>query len=93
MHKTLKGVVVSTKMTGTAVVEVSWRTPHPVYGKLLKRSKKYKVDPNNMTMSVGDTVKIEEMRKVAKGKYFKVVEVLNVRKQQIREEAHKEETE
>lgn len=83
MHKTLRGVVTSTKLTGTVIVEVSWRTPHPVYGKLLKRSKKYKVDPNNMTVSVGDSVKMEEMRKVAKGKYFKIVKVLDVKKQPI----------
>lgn len=86
MHKTLRGVVISTKMTGTAIVEVSWRTPHPMYGKLLKRSKKYKVDPNNMTFSEGDSVKIEEIRKIAKGKYFKVVEILNVKRKNNKEE-------
>lgn len=86
MRKVLQGVVVSTKMTGTIVVEVSWRTPHPMYGKLLQRSKKFKVDPNGMTVSEGDSVKMEEMRKVAKGKYFKVVEVTNVKKQTVKKE-------
>lgn len=70
MAKILSGVVVSTKMQDTVVVEVSWKRPHPLYKKLLKRSKKFKVDPNGQAVSVGDTVTIQETKPMSKGKYF-----------------------
>lgn len=85
MHKTLRGIVTSTKLQNTVIVEVSWRTPHPVYKKLLKRSKKYKVDPNSHTVFVGDHVKMEEMRKVAKGKYFKIIKIIDTKQQNMTE--------
>jgi small subunit ribosomal protein S17 len=73
MAKVLKGTVVSTKMQGTIVVEVTNRVPHPLYKKLLKRSKKYKVAPNGQEVKVGQEVKIVEARKVAKGKHFELL--------------------
>jgi small subunit ribosomal protein S17 len=76
MHKTFTGTVVSTKMKDTVIVEVYRKKPHPMYGKLLKRSKKFKVALNNHTVSEGDSVIIEETRPVAKGKYFQIIEVL-----------------
>lgn len=76
MHKTFEGTVVSTKMTDTVVVEVTRRKPHPIYKKLLKRSKRYKVAPNGHTVSEGDKVMIEETRQVAKGKYFKIASIV-----------------
>lgn len=76
MHKTFTGIVVSTKMIDTVIVEITRRKPHPIYKKLLKRSKKYKVALNNHTVSVGDTVVIEETRQVAKGKYFKIASIV-----------------
>ena len=77
MSKVLVGKVVSTKMQGTVLVEVIRRTPHKLYKKLLKRSKKYKVDPNGLEPVLGNTVKIEETKPVSKDKHFKLVEIEN----------------
>jgi len=76
MHKTFVGTVISTKMTDTIVVEVSYKKPHPMYRKLLKRSKKYNVAPNSHSVSEGDIVTIEETRPVAKEKYFTLVTIV-----------------
>lgn len=76
MQKTLEGKIVSLKMQETAVVVVERKTAHPLYRKLLKRSKKYKVGLNNHTVTVGDRVKIGEVRRISKDKYFQIVEVL-----------------
>lgn len=76
MQKIFNGIVVSVKMNKTAVVEVTRRTPHPLYKKLLKRSKKYKVDTGELKISAGDRVKITETRPVSKDKHFKIVEVI-----------------
>jgi len=76
MAKTLRGKVVSTKMQDTVVVEVVRRVAHPLYRKLLKRSKRYKVASAGQTVAVGDTVRIVETRPIAKDKHFKVLEVV-----------------
>ncbi len=66
MAKTLKGVVISTKMTQAVVVEVTRKIPHPKYKKLLTRSKKYRVAVNGHDVQVGDTVSIAETRPLSK---------------------------
>ena len=76
MAKSLVGTVTATKMTGSIVVEVTNRVPHPLYKKLLKRSKKYTVDMAGKEAKVGDSVRIVETRKMAKNKNFKLEEVL-----------------
>lgn len=76
MAKSLVGTVVSTKMTGSAVVEVTMRTPHPLYKKLLKKSKKYVVDLGGKEVKTGNLVRIVEIRKMAKNKNFKIEEVI-----------------
>lgn len=63
-------------MQDTIIVEVTRRTPHPLYKKLLKRSKQYKVAPNGHAVQVGEHVVMEEMRPVSKEKYFKIIEVI-----------------
>jgi small subunit ribosomal protein S17 len=73
MAKTLKGTVVSVKMKDTVVVEVTRKTPHPLYKKLMTKSKKFKVGTNGQSVSVGDVVTIQETRQMAKDKYFKLV--------------------
>lgn len=74
--KTLVGTVVSTKMDGSIVIEVTRRTPFPKYKKLIKVSKRYVVDPNGKEVKEGDLVKVVESKKVAKNKFFQVEEVL-----------------
>lgn len=73
MSKVLIGKVTSVKMKETVIVEVITRTPHKLYGKLMKRSKSYKVDPNGQTVTVGEQVKIEETKPISKDKHFKIV--------------------
>lgn len=74
--KTFEGKIVSLKMNKTAVVEIVRRTPHPLYKKLLRRSKKFKADTNGLELVVGQKVKIAETKPIAKGKFFKVLEVV-----------------
>lgn len=73
MAKVLAGKVVSVKMQDTVIVEVVRRTPHPLYKKLVKKSKKFKVDRNGQEVLVGQDVKIVETRPISKDKHFKVV--------------------
>ncbi len=75
MKKILEGIVVSTKMKDTIVVEVTRKAPHPMYRKIIKRTKKYKVSPAGQDVNVGDTVKIAQTRPISGNKHFKVVEV------------------
>lgn len=72
--KTLIGHIVSTKMDKTVVVEVIRQVKHPLYQKVLKRSKKLKAHNDKLTLKVGDRVKIINTRPISKEKHFKVVE-------------------
>lgn len=76
MAKTLNGVVTSVGMKNTAVVEVFRQVPHPLYKKLLKRSKKYKIETEGKELNVGDFVRIEETKPISKDKYFKLTTVI-----------------
>ena len=74
MTKIFEGTIISLKMQNTAVVEVLRRVPHPLYKKVLKRTKKHKADTAGFTLLVGDKVKIVEVRPISKEKHFKVLE-------------------
>jgi small subunit ribosomal protein S17 len=63
-------------MANTVVVEVTLRVAHPLYKKLMKRSKKFKADSTGLTLNIGDKVKIVSIRPISKDKYFKVLEVI-----------------
>lgn len=76
MQKIFNGTIISVKMNKTAVVEVTRKTPHPLYKKLLKKSKKYKVSIGEFEVSLGDKVKIIETRPISKDKHFKIIEVI-----------------
>ncbi len=72
-RRVLQGVVVSDKADKTIVVRVDRRVVHPVYGKTVKRSKKYMAhDPENR-FKVGDVVKIRECRPLSARKRWEVV--------------------
>lgn len=75
MKKTFDGVVVSAKMKDSAIVEVTRKAPHPLYRRVLKRTKKYKVSTGGRQVQVGDRVKIVETRPISKDKHFEVLEV------------------
>lgn len=70
MSKILQGKIVSNKMVGTAIVEVTRVVPHPLYKKLLTKSKKFKVDTKGQKVELGQVVKIIETRPVSAGKHF-----------------------
>lgn len=77
--KIFEGIIVSIGMQKTAVVEITRRTPHPMYRKLIKRSKKYNVDNTGFENAlVGTKVKISETRPISKNKYFKILEVVGM---------------
>lgn len=86
--KVFEGIIVSNGMNKTAVVEVYRRISHPLYKKLIKKSKKYKVDNNGFgDIVVGSVVRITETKPISKDKYFKILEVLNTKqKSSVRKE-------
>ncbi len=76
MKKTFEGKVVSLKMNRTAVVEITRRTAHPLYKKLIKRSSRIKADTADLTLTLGQKVKITETKPISKEKFFIVTEVI-----------------
>ncbi len=76
--KILSGKVTSIKMQDTILVEVTRRVPHPLYRKLLRVSKQFKVDIKGQEVpEIGKTVKIIETKPISKTKHFKLLEVEN----------------
>ena len=75
MQKILNGKIVSLKSQDTVIVEVTRKVAHPLYKKLMKKTKKYKADVKGQTLSLGDKVKIVSTRPISKDKFFKVLEV------------------
>ena len=70
------GVVTSTKMDKTIVVEYVARVPHPKFKKIVKKSKKFYAHDENSMAKVGDKVRIVETRPLSKLKCWELVEVL-----------------
>lgn len=76
--RTFEGIVRSTSMKNTVVVEVFRVTPHPLYRKLIKLSKKFKADTDGIeNINVGSVVRITETKPMSKDKYFKVSKVIS----------------
>jgi small subunit ribosomal protein S17 len=71
--RSLQGVVVSDKQNKTLVVRVERRFAHPVFGKVIRRSKKYHAHDENNEFKVGDIVWIEEHAPISKLKRWAVV--------------------
>jgi small subunit ribosomal protein S17 len=84
MAKILVGKVISVKMQNTAVVEVTRRVPHKLYKKLLKRSEHFKVDTKETPVELGMTVKIVETKPISKDKHFKIHEIENKKKVEVK---------
>ena len=76
MRKTRTGVVVSDKMDKTIVVEIRTRVKHPLYGKIMNRTKKFKVHDEETACGIGDTVRIMETRPLSKDKRWRLVEII-----------------
>ena len=69
------GIVVSDAMNKTVVVSAERRITHPVYGKILRRSKKYYVHDEKNEAKKGDKVVIAETRPLSKTKRWRLVEI------------------
>ena len=75
-RKTRVGVVVSDKMDKTIVVEIRTRVKHPLYGKIMNRTEKFKAHDENNECGIGDTVRVMETRPLSKDKRWRLVEVV-----------------
>ena len=75
-RKSRTGLVVSDKMEKTVVVANERRVPHPVYGKMVTRTKRLKAHDEENSAKVGDTVRIVETRPLSKDKRWRVVEIV-----------------
>lgn len=74
--KVLTGVVVSDKMQKTVTVLVERQFLHPLYGKVIKRSKKYLAHDPEEKYKLGDVVEIIESRPISKRKRFRVLRLV-----------------
>ncbi|MFZ5641739.1 MAG: 30S ribosomal protein S17 [Bacillota bacterium] len=75
-RKTQIGKVVSDKMDKTVVVAVETLVRHPLYGKTVKRTKKFKAHDEQNSCRSGDKVRLMETRPLSKDKRWRVVEIL-----------------
>jgi len=75
-RKTRIGVVSSSKMEKTIVVEITTLKQHPLYGRTVKRSTKFKAHDENNECGAGDTVEIMECRPLSKEKRWRLVRIV-----------------
>ena len=75
-RKTRIGEVVSDKMDKTIVVAIKTKVRHPLYGKMVNRTRKFKAHDENNECGIGDTVKIMETRPLSKDKRWRLVEIV-----------------
>ena len=80
MAKKIKGKVVSNKMQKTVVVSVEERVRHPMYEKVMKKTRRFKAR-DEIGVKMGDPVVIEECKPLSKEVHFKVIEVLGKEKE------------
>lgn len=71
------GVVVSNKMDKTVVVAIENRSPHPKYGKIVVKTKRYKAHDEENQCKEGDRVRIQETRPLSRTKHWQVIEIIN----------------
>ncbi len=73
------GIVVSNKMQKTVVVAIENRSAHPKYGKVVVRTKKYKVHDEENQCKEGDRVRISETRPLSRTKRWTLAEILSTK--------------
>ena len=76
VERSLMGRVVSDKMDKSIVVLMERQVKHPMYGKFIKRSKKYHVHDENNECREGDTVMFKECRPLSKTKHWTLIKVV-----------------
>jgi len=82
-RKMRQGVVVSNKMTKSIVVRVSRTVRHPIYQKVIQRSKKYMAHCEDPSVKEGDVVWIMECRPLSRNKRWRMVEVVKRAEEQV----------
>ncbi|HIN87981.1 MAG TPA: 30S ribosomal protein S17 [Nitrospinaceae bacterium] len=75
--KTMTGVVVSNKMDKTVVIKVERKFSHPVFKKVVKTTKKYKVHDEKNECLEGDLVRIQETRPLSKEKRWRLLGIIS----------------
>jgi small subunit ribosomal protein S17 len=75
-RKTMTGVVISNKMDKTIVVRVERKFPHPIFKKVVKTTKKYKVHDEKNECLEGDFVCMQETRPLSKQKRWRLIDVI-----------------
>ena len=75
--RVLTGLIVSDKGDKTVVVNVERKVKHPLYGKIIRRSKKYHAHDEGNEFKQGETVRIEETAPISRLKTWKVVDRVN----------------
>lgn len=76
LRKTRIGKVVSDKMDKTITVAIEDHVKHPLYGKIVKKTVKFKAHDEKNECNIGDTVKIMETRPLSKDKRWRLVEIV-----------------
>jgi len=76
LRKERTGVVVSNKMDKSIVVRIERRFRHPVYGKFVRKTKKFIAHDEKNECNIGDTVRIMETRPLSKHKNWRLVEII-----------------
>ena len=75
-RKVLTGKVVSDKMNKTIVVEINTKKSHPLYGRQVKYTKRFKAHDENNEAKVGDIVEVMETRPLSADKHFRLVRII-----------------
>nr|MBK9649840.1 30S ribosomal protein S17 [Bacteroidota bacterium] len=76
LRKEKTGIVTSNKMAKTIVVAVERKVKHPMYGKFIKTTNKFKAHDEKNVAGIGDLVRISETRPLSKTKNWRLLEVL-----------------
>ena len=76
LRKTKTGIVVSNKMDKTITFAVERKIVHPLYGKFLKRTKRFAAHDEKNECNIGDVVKIMETRPLSKNKSWRLIEII-----------------
>ena len=76
LRKERTGIVVSNKMDKTITVATVFKEKHPMYGKFVRKTKKYHVHDEKNECNIGDTVHIMEIRPLSKTKRWRLVSII-----------------